>query len=207
MTRGAAFDVQAVCSGFIYALAIADNFISAGQAKNGARHRRRDHLAHSRLEGPHDLRAVRRRRRRGGADGSAGAGHQRRIAASSTTHLFSDGRLHDLLYVDGGPSTTRRPAICACRAAKSSATPSPTCRDAIELALKQPACRPRDIDWFVPHQANQRILDGDGPQARRSPDTCRLDGRRARQHFGRLGAAGAGRSRQRRSHQTRAIWC
>ena len=67
--RGAAFDVQAVCTGFVYALAIADLFIKAGTLQVRARGRRRGLLAHPRLEGPRHLRAVRRRRRRGGAGG------------------------------------------------------------------------------------------------------------------------------------------
>ena len=64
ITKGAAFDVQAVCSGFIYGLTVADNFIKTGQSKRALGGRRRNLLAHPRLEGPRHLRAVRRRRRR-----------------------------------------------------------------------------------------------------------------------------------------------
>ena len=106
MRRGAAFDVQAVCSGFIYALAVADNFMRMRPGEDRAGDRRRDLLAHPRLAGPRHLRAVRRRRRRGGA-----ARRRRRTAAPHergilSTHLHSDGSGYDLLYVDGGPSTT-----------------------------------------------------------------------------------------------------
>ena len=69
MTRGAAFDVQAVCSGFIYGLSVADNFIRARPGQHRSADRRRNHVAPAGLERPHHLRAVRRRRRRGGAAG------------------------------------------------------------------------------------------------------------------------------------------
>jgi 3-oxoacyl-[acyl-carrier-protein] synthase-3 len=58
------------------------------------------------LERPHDLRAVRRRRRRGGAAGAEGEGTSADRGVLNTK-LYSDGRLHDLLYVDGGPSSTQ----------------------------------------------------------------------------------------------------
>ncbi len=72
---GPAFDVQAVCSGFVYALAVADRMVATGMARQRARRRGRDLFAHSRLERPRHLRAVRRRRGRGGAGSFARAGH------------------------------------------------------------------------------------------------------------------------------------
>ena len=78
VTKGAAFDVQAVCSGFVYALSIADNFLKAGQFKRAIVVGRGDLLAHPRLEGPRHLRAVRRRRGRGGAGGADAARQPRR---------------------------------------------------------------------------------------------------------------------------------
>ena len=68
-TAAPAFDVQAVCSGFVYALTVADSMIRTGSAQRGAGDRRRGLLAHPRLQRPHHLRAVRRRRRRGRARG------------------------------------------------------------------------------------------------------------------------------------------
>ena len=59
VTKGAAFDVQAVCSGFVYAMSIADNFLKAGQSKRASGHWRRNVLAHSRLVGPFDVRPFR----------------------------------------------------------------------------------------------------------------------------------------------------
>ena len=107
MTRGAAFDVQAVCSGFIYGLAVADNFIKAGQAEDRAADRRGDHVAPARLDRPHDLRAVRRRRRRRSCCRPMKARAPAPTAACSTRCSIPTARLHDLLYVDGGPSSTR----------------------------------------------------------------------------------------------------
>ncbi len=107
MTRGAAFDVQAVCSGFIYGLSVADNFIEAAQAKTvllvGAETMTRLLDWNDRTH----LRAVRRRRRRGRAAGGTRARATIADRGVLNTKLFSDGRLHDLLYVDGGPSSTR----------------------------------------------------------------------------------------------------
>ncbi len=109
ITAARAFDVQAVCSGFVFALAVADNFIKAGQAQTvlviGAE-------TFSRIldwKDRGDLRAVRRRRRRAGAARLTRRGRQRqrRAAGILSTHLHSDGRYRDILYVDGGPSSTR----------------------------------------------------------------------------------------------------
>ena len=77
VTKGAAFDVQAVCSGFVYALTVADNFLKTGPIQARRRRRRGDVLAHSGLVGPLYLRAVRRRRGRGRARGAAAARHAR----------------------------------------------------------------------------------------------------------------------------------
>src|SRR3546814_21085956 len=106
MVRGAAFDVQAVCSGFVYGLNVADNFIRLGQAGTalviGAETFSRilDWTDRSTCvlfgdgAGAVLLRA---------AEGEG----TRRDRGILSTHLYSDGRYHDLLYVDGGPSATR----------------------------------------------------------------------------------------------------
>ena len=76
-----AFDVQAVCSGFVYALTVADSMIRTGAAQPGAGHRRGGVLAHSRFQRPRHLRALRRRCRRGGAQGQRHARHPGQRAA------------------------------------------------------------------------------------------------------------------------------
>jgi 3-oxoacyl-[acyl-carrier-protein] synthase-3 len=161
MTRGAAFDVQAVCSGFIYALAVADNFIKVGQAKTvlviGAE-------TMSRLMDWTD---------RGTCvlfgDGAgavvlqAGAGkgdnHDQGVL---NTKLFSDGRLHDLLYVDGGPSTTGTTGFLRMQGREVFKHAVTNISAAVHASADEAGVKVSEVDWFVPHQANQRILDGTG---------------------------------------------
>ena len=103
---GAAFDLQAVCTGFVYAVTTADKFLLVRLAQAGAGDRRRDLLAHPRLDRPDDLRPVRRRGRRarpGGAGEPTAGSTSPGVIAS---RLRADGRHRAKLYVDGGPSTT-----------------------------------------------------------------------------------------------------
>ena len=114
MTSGAAFDVQAVCSGFIYALAVADNFLRTGQAKSalviGAEtfsrildwEDRSTCVLFGDGAGAVVLKATRMRNRK-------------TARGILSTHLHSDGRHHDLLYVDGGPSSTGTACCMFCR--------------------------------------------------------------------------------------------
>jgi len=158
MTRGAAFDVQAVCSGFIFGLSIADNFIKAGQAKTvlliGAE-------TMSRLMDWSDRStcvlfgdgagAVVLQAARGRGDAS-----DRGVLS---TELYSDGRLHDLLYVDGGPSTTQTTGFLRMQGPEVFKHAVVNTTAAIEQAARDGGIAIDDIDWIVPHQANQRILD------------------------------------------------
>ena len=159
MSRGAAFDVQAVCSGFIYGLAVADNFVKAGQAGCalviGAE-------TFSRILDWSDRTTCVLFGDGAGAvvvkaEKSAGDNGERGILA---TRLHSDGTKHDMLYVDGGPSSTgtaghlrmQGRAVFRHAVTNLSAVVIETLDDAgLEAA---------DIDWLVPHQANKRILDG-----------------------------------------------
>lgn len=158
ITRGAAFDVQAVCSGFIYALAVADNFIRLGQSKTalviGAE-------TFSRILDWQD--------RTTAVLFGDGAGAMVLTAAKGegtpkdrgvlSTHLFADGRHHDLLYVDGGPSKTKTTGFLRMEGREVFRHAVANMADAIDLAIKTNGLTAADIDWFVPHQANQRILD------------------------------------------------
>ena len=158
ITRGAAFDIQAVCSGFVYAVATADNFIKAGQAKNvlviGAE-------TFSRIIDWND--------RTTAVLFGDGAGAMILTAAQGqgdtkdrgvlSTHLFSDGRHHDLLYVDGGPSKTMTTGFLRMEGREVFRHAVANMADAIDLALRTNNFSASDVDWFVPHQANQRILD------------------------------------------------
>jgi 3-oxoacyl-[acyl-carrier-protein] synthase III len=159
MIRGAAFDVQAVCSGFLYALAVADNFIRAGQARTalviGAE-------TFSRIldwtdrgtcvlfgdgAGAVILRATE----------SAGSVDDRGILS---THLHSDGRYHDLLYVDGGPSSTQTTGHLRMMGREVFRHAVVNLAEVVGEALAANGLEARDIDWVVPHQANRRILEG-----------------------------------------------
>jgi 3-oxoacyl-[acyl-carrier-protein] synthase-3 len=159
MIRGAAFDVQAVCTGFIYGLAVADNFIKAGQAKTvlliGAE-------TMSRLMDWTDRTTCVLF-----GDGAGAIVLRAREAKDESTErgvlntkIYSDGRLHDLLYVDGGPSTTRTTGYLRMQGKEVFRHAVTNIASAIEASAAEAGLAVADIDWFVPHQANQRILDG-----------------------------------------------
>ncbi|MBU2089788.1 MAG: ketoacyl-ACP synthase III [Alphaproteobacteria bacterium] len=159
MIRGAAFDVQAVCAGFIYALAIADNFIKAGQAKNvlviGAE-------TFTRLLDWEDRGTCVLFGDGAGAvlltaEQGSGANTDRGILS---THLHSDGREHDALYVDGGPSSTGTVGHVRMVGREAYKHAVLKLGAVIEEALSANELTSADIDWLVPHQANRRIIDG-----------------------------------------------
>jgi 3-oxoacyl-[acyl-carrier-protein] synthase III len=154
-----AFDLQAVCSGFIYALATADSMIKTGQASAalviGAEvfSRILDWTDRSTCvlfgdgAGAFVLEA---------GDGS-GTIADRGILAS---RLHSDGRYRDKLYVDGGPSTTRTTGVLRMEGRDVFRHAVINIASVIEETLADLNIRPEAIDWFVPHQANRRILEG-----------------------------------------------
>jgi 3-oxoacyl-[acyl-carrier-protein] synthase-3 len=159
MTRGAAFDVQAVCSGFIYGLSVADSLIRTGAARTilliGAETMSRlldwDDRATCVLFGDGAGAVVLQAHDGVGDNSDQGV---------LNTRLFSDGRLHDMLYADGGVSSTQTAGKLRMQgkevfkhAVTNIAAAIVASADAAGLAIG-------DIDWFVPHQANQRILDG-----------------------------------------------
>jgi 3-oxoacyl-[acyl-carrier-protein] synthase-3 len=157
MGSGAAFDVQAVCSGFIYALATADNFIKAGQAKNAL------------VIGAETFSRILDWEDRGTCvlfgDGAgalvlrAEKGGERGILS---THIHSDGRDYDLLYVDGGPSTTQTTGVLRMEGREIFKLAVKRLADAVDEALAANKLTARDVDWLVPHQANRRIIDAMG---------------------------------------------
>ena len=159
MTRGFGFDVQAVCAGFIYALANANALIVSGQAKRlliiGAETFSRimdwEDRSTCVLFGDGAGALV-----LGAAEGD-GTSADRGILASD---LNSDGRYREMLYVDGGVSTTGT-------SGKLRMQGNPLFRQAVEkltstaeTALQSAGLGHDDIDWIVPHQANNRIIAG-----------------------------------------------
>jgi 3-oxoacyl-[acyl-carrier-protein] synthase-3 len=157
MNEGAAFDIQAVCTGFIYALAMADNMIRLGQANRalviGAE-------VFSRILDWDD---------RGTCvlfgDGAgavvleAADGAERGVMS---THLFSDGRNYNSLFVDGGPGSTGT-AGCVRMAGKEVYRHAVVrMAEAVDQALAVNGLVHGDLDWLVPHQANLRIIESTG---------------------------------------------
>jgi 3-oxoacyl-[acyl-carrier-protein] synthase-3 len=159
MNHGAAFDVQAVCSGFIYGMAVADNFIKAGMARTvllvGAE-------TMSRLLDWNDRTTCVLFGDGAGAvvlQAVEGVGNNSDRGVLNTK-LFSDGRLHDLLYVDGGPSSTQTTGHLRMQGKEVFRHAVTNISAAIMSSVEEAGLRISDVDWFVPHQANQRILDG-----------------------------------------------
>jgi 3-oxoacyl-[acyl-carrier-protein] synthase-3 len=161
MTRGVAFDVQAVCSGFVYALAVADNFIRVGQAKTamviGAETFSRILDWQDRgtcvLFGDGAGAVVLRSGDGKGAKGDRGI---------LSTHLYSDGRYHDMLYVDGGPSSTGQAGHLRMEGREVFRHAVVKLAEAVDAAIAANGITAEEIDWLVPHQANRRIIEGMG---------------------------------------------
>lgn len=157
--HGAAFDVQAVCSGFVYALTIADTFIKTGQSKTalviGAE-------TFSRLLDWTDRTTCVLFGDGAGAvivRGEAGEGTNA-DRGILTAHLHSDGRYKEKLYVDGGPSSTQSTGHVRMEGREVFRHAVVNIAEAISESLEATGLKADDIDWFVPHQANKRILDG-----------------------------------------------
>ncbi len=158
ISHGAAFDVGAVCSGFVFALATADSFIKQGLFRNalviGAETFSRilDWSDRSTCvlfgdgAGAVVLQA-------GESDGPAGAG-------VIGHYLRTDGSQSELLYVDGGPSSTQTVGHLRMSGNQVFKHAVGNISDAVEKLLVAHDMDRAQIDWFVPHQANQRILKG-----------------------------------------------
>jgi 3-oxoacyl-[acyl-carrier-protein] synthase III len=160
MTQGAAFDVQAVCAGFIFALSIADNALRLGQARTAL------------VIGAETFSRILDWEDRGTCvlfgDG-AGAIVLKAVSASAprgryvlSNHLHSDGRQYDILYVDGGPSSTRDTGYLRMEGREVFRQAVQHLSEVVEEALRANSLTAADIDWLVPHQANSRIIDGMG---------------------------------------------
>lgn len=156
---GPAFDVQAVCSGFVYALTVADNFVKAGQSKTAV------------VIGAETFSRILDWEDRGTCvlfgDG-AGAVVLKAAEGTGTsaddgilsTHLHADGRHRDLLYVDGGPSSTQTTGFLRMHGREVFRHAVVNLASVVEEALTATGLQPTDIDWLVPHQANRRIIEG-----------------------------------------------
>ena len=159
MTHGYAFDLQAVCTGFVYAVATADAHIRAGMAKRalviGAE-------TFSRILDWNDRTTCVLFGDGAGAlvlEAQEGEGT---IADRGvlTAHLRSDGTHKDKLYVDGGPSTTGTVGHLRMEGREVFKHAVGMITDVIEAAFTSTGTTADDLDWLVPHQANRRIIDG-----------------------------------------------
>lgn len=159
ITRGAAFDMQAVCSGFVFALATADQFLRAGDFKCAL------------VIGAETFSRILDWNDRGTCvlfgDGAGaivleaqeqpGTADDRGVL---TTKLRSDGRHRAKLYVDGGPSSTGTVGHLRMEGREVFRHAVGMITDVIEDAFAATGYDADDVDWFVPHQANKRIIDG-----------------------------------------------
>lgn len=158
VNRGAAFDIQAVCAGFVFALAVADGFVKSAAVRTalviGAETFSRiidwEDRATCVLFGDGAGAVVLR------AEEGQGTPADRGILA---TCLHSDGRHHDLLYVDGGVSSTRSVGYLRMAGPEVFRHAVINLSEVVEEVVKEAGIGPGDVDWLVPHQANKRILD------------------------------------------------
>lgn len=169
VNHGAAFDLQAVCSGFIFALATADNFLRCGAFKRAL------------VIGAETFSRILDWNDRGTCvlfgDGAGAlvldAQQQPGDAADRgvlTTHLRSDGRHKSKLYVDGGPSSTQTVGHLRMEGREVFKHAVGMITDVIVDAFKASGASAESIDWFVPHQANKRIIDASANKLHIAPE-------------------------------------
>jgi 3-oxoacyl-[acyl-carrier-protein] synthase III len=161
ITHGAAFDLQAVCSGFIFALSTADSFLRTGAFKRAL------------VIGAETFSRILDWNDRGTcvlfgdgagaivlkAEEGKGTSADRGILANA---LHSDGRQHDILYVDGGPSSTKSTGFLRMEGKEVFKHAVVNMAAVVGEVLEKAGLQTKDIDWLVPHQANKRIIDGTG---------------------------------------------
>ena len=156
---GIAFDVQAVCSGFVYALAVADNFVVRGQAKCAL------------VIGAETMTRLMDWTDRGTCvlfgDGAGAVVLEPREGQGTTADrgilgvaLRADGAKRDLLYVDGGPSTTGTTGKLRMQGNQVFRNAVVNIAEAVVASANTAGVSLSEVDWFIPHQANQRILEG-----------------------------------------------
>jgi 3-oxoacyl-[acyl-carrier-protein] synthase-3 len=159
ITHGAAFDVQAVCSGFVYGLATADAFLKSGS------------FSRALVIGSETFSRILDWTDRstcvlfGDGAGAVVLDAQdqpdtRDGRGILTVHLRSDGRYKSKLYVDGGPSSTGTVGHLRMEGREVFRHAVAMITDVVENAFKATGYTADDVDWFIPHQANKRIIDG-----------------------------------------------
>ena len=169
MTHGAAFDMQAVCSGFVFALTTANSLILTGQANRvlviGSE-------TFSRILDWEDRTTC---VLFGDGAGAVVLEAQEGVGMSNdrgilTSHLRSDGSHQEKLYVDGGPSTTGTVGCLRMQGREVFKHAVAMITDVIEDAFAATGLSADDIDWFIPHQANRRIIDASAKKLNIAPE-------------------------------------
>jgi 3-oxoacyl-[acyl-carrier-protein] synthase-3 len=165
MTHGFAFDVSAACSGFVYALSVADAFIRQGSVRHvlviGSE-------VYSRLMNWQDRGTC--------VLFGDGAGAFLLSAGDSagpgilSTHLHAQGALGDILYVDGAVGRPDRPGHLVMKGQEVFRHAVTKLAAVVEEALAANGLTHADVDWLVPHQANRRIIDAMGKKLHLPPD-------------------------------------
>jgi 3-oxoacyl-[acyl-carrier-protein] synthase-3 len=170
INHGAAFDLQAVCSGFVFALATADNFLRTGAFKRAL------------VIGAETFSRILDWTDRGTCvlfgDGAGAvvleAQEQPGVAATDrgivTTHLRSDGRHKAKLFVDGGPSSTQTVGHLRMEGREVFKHAVGMITDVIVDAFEATGLNADSIDWFVPHRANRRIIDASAHKLHIAPE-------------------------------------
>ena len=159
ITQGAAFDLQAVCSGFVYGLSVADGLLRSGAHKRAL------------VIGAETFSRILDWTDRGTCvlfgDGAGAVVMEaqpqdgtREDRGILTAHLRSDGRHKKKLYVDGGPSSTGTVGHLRMEGKEVFRFAVGAITDVIKDVFKDTGYTAEDLDWFVPHQANKRIIDG-----------------------------------------------
>ncbi len=155
---GVAFDLQAVCSGFVFALTTADKFLSTGAARTalviGAE-------TFSRILDWEDRTTCVLFGDGAGAVVLKAAPGEGTLADRGVlaTHIRSDGRYKDKLYVDGGPGSTRTVGFLRMEGKEVFRHAVQNLAETVRHTFAETGLSGADIDWFVPHQANRRIID------------------------------------------------
>jgi 3-oxoacyl-[acyl-carrier-protein] synthase-3 len=167
--HGAAFDLQAVCSGFVYALATADGLLRTGAHKRALV-----------IGGETFSRIIDWKDRSTCVLFGDGAGavvlEAQELAGTRedrgilTSYIRSDGRYRDKLYVDGGPSSTQTTGYLRMDGREVFRHAVGAISEAVDAALAQSGFCAEDINWFVPHQANKRIIDGVAKKLKLKPE-------------------------------------
>lgn len=159
LNPGPAFDLQAVCSGFVYGLTVADMFIRTGQARRLL------------LIGAEKFSAILDWNDRTTCvlfgDGAGAIILEADESGEGTladrgilsTHLYADGRQKDILYVNGGPATTRNSGVIVMEGKEVFRHAVKHMADIVTESLEHNKIGPEQIDWLVPHQANVRIIE------------------------------------------------